>query len=326
MGQKSNPISLRSSFKKNLWTSKYLANRDRDLPLFLSQDLFLREYLDRFFNIHGLILYRLNLYRTQHCIKIFLSYLSTSSSVKLFKIRKRRSKRKLFLKKKKKKKILKKIIFLRKSIRKSKFFFSSSKRSVLILNRKIYFLFKFLKKKSIMLKKNFIYKLLSCLHLFFNKRHNIKIILQNTNKGFSHRLKNKESFILRKLVLNSRFYSRFEFFRESLHVLLHVIKVKHSSKVLTDFISLKLSILKKHNFFLTFLRRLLISLMKLNISVIKGIKVKITGRFNGAPRARSRMFKVHKIPLQNLDTPIDVSQSVSFTGNGTFGVTAWVSY
>ena len=114
MGQKSNPISLRSSFKKNLWTSKYLANRDRDLPLFLSQDLFLREYLDRFFNIHGLILYRLNLYRTQHCIKIFLSYLSTSSSVKLFKIRKRRSKRKLFLKKKKKKKIFKKDNFFKK--------------------------------------------------------------------------------------------------------------------------------------------------------------------------------------------------------------------
>lgn len=327
MGQKSNPTSLRSNFKKNTYISKYIVNNSKDSSVFLIQDLNLRNYLTRFFETQGFLLYKCDIYRTQKVIKFFISYFVTPKSTKFFKVRKRKTKKFSSKKKRLKKKFLKKIRISRKFIRNSNSFFKFNifKRSNLIINRKIYFIFKRLKKKSIIEKKIFINKLTSCINLFYDKKYNIKIILQNTNKGLSNRLKNKESYFLRKVLSKFRFYSKFDFFLESVNVVLHVIRLNYSSKILTNFIAVKLSILKKHNFFLTFLRRLLSNFTKSSISKINGIKVKIKGRFNGASRARSRVFMVNSMPLQTFKTLIDVSQSTSFTKNGTFGVTVWIS-
>ena len=328
MGQKSNPISLRSNLKKNTSTSKYIVNNSKDSSIFLIQDLNLRNYLTRFFETQGFLLYKCDIYRTPNLIKFFISYFFTPKSTKLFKVRKRKTKKNFSKKKRLKKKFfLKKIRIPRKFIRNpiSFFKFNIFKRSILILNRKIYFTFKRLKKKSIIEKKNFINKLTSCINLFYDKKYNIKIILQNTNKGLSNRLKNKESYFLRKLLSKFRFYSKFDFFLESVNLVLHVIRLNYSSKILTNFISLKLSTLKKHNFFLTFLRRLLSNFAKSRISKINGIKVTIKGRFNGSSRARSRTFMINSMPLQTFNNSIDISQSESFTNNGTFGVTVCIS-
>ena len=95
-------------------------------------------------------------------------------------------------------------------------------------------------------------------------------------------------------------------------------------KLLPKFISVKLSIFKKHNFFLTFIRRSLVILLKLKYSLVKGLKFRINGRFNGASRSKTRVFKINNIPLQTLDLNIQYYQSVSYTSNGTFGVKLWV--
>jgi len=325
MGQKSNPYSLKSNSKYSKWSSQYIEKRDSDSSLLVTQDVQIRNYLNRFFYIHGLILCDCNLHRTQQNISLFVSYFSTTISSKLFKIRKRK-KHKLYNIIKKKRKKTHRII--KKFIRKPNKFFTVriKKRSHLILKRKVYFYYKFFK-KNILIKKNiFIDKLVASLTLFLGKKYNIKVILKNINKGLSFRLRNKESFLIRKFILKLRFYTQFDFFTESLNILLHIIKKKKSAKLLSEFLSLRFSILKKHNFFLTFIRRTLIILVNSKYSDIKGIKVKITGRFNGAPRAKKRMFKIKKMPVQTFRSIIDYYPSVSYTSNGTFGVKIWIAH
>merc|ERR1712106_1119231 len=163
-------------------------------------------------------------------------------------------------------------------------------------------------------------------NVFLNKKYNIKIILKNINKGLSFRLCNKESFLFRKSLLKLRFYTQFDFFTESMNILLYTVKKKKSAKLLSEFIAFRFGILKKHNFFLTFIRRSLIILANSKYSSIKGIKIKITGRFNGAPISKTRMFKINKLPVQTFQSSLDYSQSVSYTSNGTFGIKVWIAY
>ena len=322
MGQKSNPYSLKSNHKNSKWSSAYIEKTSSEISLLISQDLNIRNYLNRFFFIHGLILCECYINRTPKNINIFLTYFSTEVSSKLFKIRKKKKKIK---KKKKRKKIYK---VLKKFIKRPGKFFNTriNKRSILILRRKIYFYHKLLKKYIIIKKSRFVNKLFTCLNLFLNKKYNIKLVLKNINKGLSFRLCNKEAFLFRKLLLKLRFYTQFEFFEESINLLMYSIKKNSTAKMLSEFLSLKLSGLKKHNFFLTFIRRTLILLVNSKYSHIKGIKVRIAGRFNGASRARKRIFKVCKMPVQTFSAPLDFNQSVSYTNNGTFGIKVWVSY
>lgn len=329
MGQKSNPYSLKSNSKKSTWSSKYIEKKSSDLSLLITQDISIRRYLDRFFSIHGLILCNCHLHRTQQNMILFISYFSTKISSKLFKIRKRKKKKLINIEESKNQKTKKNIDhILKKFIRNPRRFFNVrlNKRSNLIIKRKIYFHYKVLKKQLLIKKTNFINKLISCLNLFLNKRYNIKIILKNINKGLSFRLRNKESFLFRKSLLKLRFYTQFDFFTESLNLLLYTVKKKKSAKLLSEFIAFRFSILKKHNFFLTFIRRSLMILANSKYSLIKGLKIKIKGRFNGAPRSKTRMFKINKLPVQTFQTSLDYSQSVSYTSNGTFGIKVWIAY
>ena len=329
MGQKSNPYSLKSNHKNSKWSSTYIEKTSSETSLLISQDLNIKNYLNRFFFIHGLILCEYYMHRTPKNINIFLNYFFNDFSSKFFKITKTKKKFKIYVKKKLKKKKRKKIYkVLKKFIKRPGKFFNTSikNRSILILRRKIHFYHKLLNKHIIIKKSCFVNKLFTCLNLFLNKKYNIKLILKNINKGLSFRLCNKESFLFRKSILKLRFYTQCEFFEESINLLIYSIRKNYTAKLLSEFLSLKLSGLKKHNFFLTFIRRTLILLVNSKYSHIKGIKIRIAGRFNGASRARKRIFKICKMPVQTFSAPLDFNQSVSYTNNGTFGIKVWISY
>ena len=83
MGQKSNPISLRSSLKNTQWFSKYIEKTNKDSSLIIYQDLVIREYINRFFSLHGLILINCFINRYQNKLELILSYFTTSNSIKL---------------------------------------------------------------------------------------------------------------------------------------------------------------------------------------------------------------------------------------------------
>lgn len=56
----------------------------------------------------------------------------------------------------------------------------------------------------------------------------------------------------------------------------------------------------------------------------KGVKVKISGRLNGAEIARSESITVGSIPLHTLSADINYGLAESFTAFGTIGVKVWI--
>jgi len=55
-----------------------------------------------------------------------------------------------------------------------------------------------------------------------------------------------------------------------------------------------------------------------------GIKIKISGRLNGAEIARSEWYLDGRLPLQTLRSDIDYGFSEAFTTYGTIGIKVWI--
>ena len=99
---------------------------------------------------------------------------------------------------------------------------------------------------------------------------------------------------------------------------------KNSAELLGSFVTKQLETTKRHNFFFSSLKESLTLLVKQKCSQVKGIKILIKGRLNNAPRSRSLIIQIGKIPIVTKSIPIDYSESTAFTSNGTVGVKVWV--
>jgi len=58
---------------------------------------------------------------------------------------------------------------------------------------------------------------------------------------------------------------------------------------------------------------------------VKGAKIKVAGRLNGAEIARSEYLAKGNLPLQSLRTNIDYGQATAYTTYGTIGVKVWIN-
>lgn len=198
---------------------------------------------------------------------------------------------------------------------------------VSILNRyKAFLQHKKYKTKSILKKNLFLEQLLESLSLFTNKKYNIFLTFQNLNRGMSLLLSPVEKESLKKKALSLKRFSKEKFYKDSLNVILIVIKIRNSAKIFAQLIAQHFKFLKRHNFFLTFLRQILKIFLLSKMSKVKGIKICISGRFNGAPRAKSRLIIIGDIPIQTINKQIDYHETTSYTKNGTFGIKLWVNY
>jgi small subunit ribosomal protein S3 len=56
----------------------------------------------------------------------------------------------------------------------------------------------------------------------------------------------------------------------------------------------------------------------------RGVKIRVSGRLNGAEIARSELFKEGNIPLQTLRADVQFARRHALTGYGTIGVQVWV--
>ncbi len=56
----------------------------------------------------------------------------------------------------------------------------------------------------------------------------------------------------------------------------------------------------------------------------KGIKIRVSGRLNGAEIARTEEFKEGRLPLSTLTADIDFKISESFTEMGVIGIKVWI--
>ena len=85
MGQKANSHVLRLGLKKNEWKSKYIEKLTEESSIFIYNDLEIRKYLDRFFQLHGLILHDCRINYSSDRLDISLSYFVTTKALKSIK-------------------------------------------------------------------------------------------------------------------------------------------------------------------------------------------------------------------------------------------------
>ena len=168
--------------------------------------------------------------------------------------------------------------------------------------------------------------LLTSLSLYFRNSF-IEIKTQNINKTFKKTLqKNKKSLIeYKKLVKQLKRFTKTDINKEMVKVLVLSLSEADSSKLLSNYIAFYLSKIQKRQFFLFFLIKTVTLLVtKTSFSNCKGLKISISGRFNGRSRAITRTLQIGQIPLQSFNAKISYDEKIAFTANGTFGVNVWM--
>ena len=302
MGQKANSNLLRLGISKNEWKSKYIEQNSEELSLLVFQDIKIKEFITRFFELNGIIISEINIDRSSNTIIIYVSYFVSLDSIQ-------------------------KIHNNFHDKNKLNFFSFSSKK-----NRNYYlYLFKEKKLKKIffnkkrLLIKNFLEKIISVINKYLRKNYNIKIISQILNKNLTTRLNNAESIEFRKLIINLKFYKKASFFKEFINIIVLLCKKKNSSNILIKFIGLKLRNMKKHNYFINFIKKSLNYFINSKISNIDGLKIILKGRLNGSPRYKKKILQIGKVSLQSLNSNVVYNEFVTFSNNGTIGLKLWVS-
>jgi len=74
----------------------------------------------------------------------------------------------------------------------------------------------------------------------------------------------------------------------------------------------------------SFKRAMQNAVSKIDKSIIKGVKVQVSGRLNGAEIARSEWFREGRVPLQTLRADIDYSYQTALTIYGILGIKVWL--
>lgn len=166
--------------------------------------------------------------------------------------------------------------------------------------------------------------LMSNLQLFF-KTKKINIKTQNLNKKFESLLvKNNLRNYKHLMRVLKRFITK-PLSKNLLKTNFIVVSEKNSSKLLAGIIANYFNKQKKrHGFILFFLKKTLNYLIPSTLSIVKGIKIVISGRFNGAPRASKKILKIGSVPIQSFSKKINYSEQTAFTPNGTFGIKVWI--
>jgi small subunit ribosomal protein S3 len=157
------------------------------------------------------------------------------------------------------------------------------------------------------------------LSLFTHNQFNIAVNFCCVNKDLNFlKVTQKKNFILLQKFRNT------PFLKEGIELLFHVVCNKNSANLLAKFISFQIQKIKRHKFFLSFLKQSLTIMLNSNVSKIKGVKILVKGRLNGVPRAKHKMITVGDVPVQSISEKIDYSQTTSHNSNGSYGVKVWV--
>lgn len=335
MSPKVNPIVFRLN-QNNNWKSNYIENNSKELLTYNFKDIEIRNFIYQFFKKNGLLVHNIKLQYYNNETHIFISYIGSSKL--LFFLQNAHKNKKVKLKSKIiSKKTYKKYIILKKNnikfINYIKFFYRT-KKTVKLKKRRVKFLkyynnnkiFKQYKHFSTIKTNIFLKKFFYSLSSFNNNKNNIILTLSNLNNYITNFIKkNQLKKIFKKKFVQLRRYEKNSFFKEGVNVLFICLIFPNSAFLLSNYISEQLSKLKKHNFFLRFLKNTLMLLNIKTISKIKGIKIKVKGRFNEAPRARHKTFIIGKsIPLSTINAKLDYFESTSFSSSSTFGVKVWI--
>jgi hypothetical protein len=316
MGQKTNAYLFRLGTGKKNWDYKHIEKTKEEASFYLYKNVEIQKYINRFFRLYRLNLHSFKINYSDNLLQFFISYHIAIKTIYI--VNKIHSNQNLLIKDNRKQKKTNFIYKRMKIIKKIKNTLSHKK---------------FQTKQTSHLN-NFGEVLLESLSIYTKRKVNIALTLQNLNTNSHSQLKKEKTENLKSVLLQLKKFVKNIFFKEAVNVLFIVMTKRKSAKLLSDFISnqIKLNQLrtdqsrvsKKDNYFIGFLKQALGVFVKSEVSSIKGIKLVIKGRINGAARARSIILQFGKLPLQSFNAKIDYSQSTAYTPNGTFGVKVWV--
>jgi len=357
MGQKSNPILIRLS-QTNEWKSKYYEKKLREHPVYLFKDLEMRRFIYQYFKNIGIAVHQTKLCYHENSLHIFISYYASLKSALLVNQVNRAQKLRLipqqdYKKKKTLAKRSKRMILLLKNLldyqridfnENVKNFLektSFKKANLVIKNQEIvskirrtqhlkyhkdFEVTKRLKTFFSIRKNSFIEKFLEALSIFLNKKFDVFLTLRQLNKDIKQTLSKNKIKSLKRVIIQLRKYRHQEFFKEGINSMLISMTNQKSAGLLAEFMASQIKKLKRHNPFLKFVKTTLALIISNSLSPnIKGIRLKIKGRFNGAPRAKHKIINIGSgVPVLTIDSKIDYSEVTSYTANGTIGIKIWV--
>ena len=158
----------------------------------------------------------------------------------------------------------------------------------------------------------------------FTKKKKIITVFTCINQNIYSLTPKQINFLKTRITLLRKFKND-ENFEETFDFICNSILNKNSSFMLSNFIAKELKNTKKHNKFLSFIKKILKLLINSNFSKIKGIKIIISGKLNKARRKKKRVIKIGNIPAQTIKETLDYSQtSVTHNPNGSLGVKIWI--
>jgi ribosomal protein S3 len=345
MGQKVNPNIFRLGVSKT-WKTEFFEKKRQELPLYTFKDLEIKNYIERFLETQGILLHDYKQHYTNNTLNLYISYYITpefslskfSKDEKIILIN-NVGQKKLILgidrvnstlldhyrigvdldeKTSSKSNGLKhyyKIKQYLKSNCSNEFF---EQVSLKMLPEKPEGNEKLLSFED-SIENNVLNNMFSTINLFMNNKWNIVINFSCTNKNLNF----FKIYQKRNLILLQKF-RRAPFFKEGIELLFHVTYNRNSAHLLAKFVSLQIKKIKRHKFYLSFLKKTLTVLLNSTLSKVQGIKIIVKGRLNGAPRAKHKIITIGDVPTQRINANIDYSQTTSHNVNGSYGVKVWV--
>lgn len=291
MGQKKNSTIFSLSLKNSKWKSKYIEKNTEESSSLLHKNVETRNYLTQIFKLHGLTLHSCVIDYTQKSINFFILFFEKETETNVFYKQ-----------------------HLKKLKRKRKTAISTSENTLLYKNSKE-LIFHIVNKILI---KN--------LSLFFKNR-SINIKVQNLNEKFAFLLRKNVSYYkaLQQIARTFKRFTKDKVFKELIKVFFIALFEKNSAKLIAKSISRYFTRHKKrHGLIIFFLKKILLDLESLKFSKIKGMKIIINGRFNGAQRSNRKIIIVGIVPLQSFISTVSYFEDTAYTKNGTFGIKVWI--
>jgi len=338
MGQKINPTIFRLGVNKT-WKTEFFEKKNHELPLYVFKDLEIRNYIERVLETYGIILHDYKQHYNGSTLNLYVSYFITPDFV----IDKKEFSEKLvIINTNGEKKVIKKSTYGTKPLN----YFYSEKEAIALFNTssRPYKLKPYLDSicnistgqqqklnSSYNNKKNMGFDCLNSridgvfsqvfkvLDLFNNNSANIVLNFCCANKDL-HPFKLTQE----KVFMSLQKFRNTPFLKEGIELLFHVVYNSNSANLLAKFIAFQLKKIKRHKFFLSFLKQSLTILSSSSLSKIKGIKIAIKGRLNGVPRAKQKIITVGDVPVQSISAKLDYSQITIHNSNGSYGIKVWV--
>jgi hypothetical protein len=317
MGQKVNPNILRMGTVKQ-WGVKYLETKTTDAAFFSFNNLEIKNFTHKFFKDNGLIVHNYKCqYSNEGSLHLFISYYLAK-------------KKKYPNKIKRSAKLLKNLTYQRVNFTDLLKKYPNKIKELIECKKRIMkyrqFNFKKYNNKIRLIKINsFLAKFFKSLATFVSKKVNIFITFHRLDKDFKKNSNKKEIKVLKNDLVKLKRYKQNKFFEEGIRALFISTRYYNSANILAQFIASQLQKNKRHKFFLNFIKTTLTRFKTSSPLGLKGMKIKIKGRFNGVPRAKHQIMLIGDgVPNLTINANIDYSETTSYTSNGTFGVKVWI--